>query len=183
MDTGDQKRPDLLNEDPANAAASIQPECQVPATADLGNPLDLSQVPAQPKHVVPARIGIRFDGYVGTASTLAASAVIECASQRVLKNPLPAALEMHPGASDERVLRGVPKDEYSKAWLNLEWYDHGRYFRANFHRVLTLLKIKIPKGTRMVINLSVDQDERLGPCIKFWWESNCFVPIDSPEDH
>lgn len=182
MDTDDRKRPDLLDEDPAHAAASLQPDCQIPAATDLGQPLDLSLVPIQPKQVVSARIGIRYDGYVGTASTLAASTVIECASQRVLKNPLPTALEMHPGAVDERVLRGVPKDEYSKAWLNLDWYDHGRYFRANFRRLLTLLKIKIPKGTRMVINLAVDQDERLGPCIKLWWDSHCFVPIDSPEE-
>lgn len=180
MPTDDQNGRPLPQVDPAKAAASSQPAQPIPAAAKRLKPLDLSLGTAKPKNIVSARIDIRYDGSVGNSSILAANAVIEIARKCGLQSPLPAALELYP--EPDRVLRGVPKDERNSAWLNLDWYDQGRRFRANFRQVLALLKITIPHGTRMVINLAADQEEELGPCLKLWWEDDCFVPIDHPDE-
>lgn len=180
MSTEDRHGPDGLNEDPAKAADRLQGDSQAPAPTKR-SPLNLNSVTPQSRNIVPARIEIRYERFVGTSSARAADAVIQSGANCGLKNPLPAALELYPGASEERVLHGVPRDEQNNTWLNLNWYDQGRRFRASFRHLLALLKITIPNGTRMIINVAADHDPELGPCVKLWWETDCFVPIDSPD--
>ncbi len=173
MSTDDQNRDDLTK-----TAASSQSVPHLPAAS---GPLDLSTVSAHTRRVVPARIDVRWDQYAGNSSTLAADAVITVAGKCGLKNPLPVALELYPAPGEERTLRAVPKEEQSEAWLNLDWYDQGRRFRSSFHKLLTLLKINIPRGTRMLINVAADHDQDLGHYIKLWWDQDAFLPINSED--
>lgn len=102
--------------------------------------------------------------------------------QAVLCSPLPAALEIHAFPGEVRTVYGVPKPEKLEGYLHLDWFDQGRRFRTKLRALLAALEIKVPRGTRMVINVKADSHPKLGPCIKLWWEENCFVPIEEKEE-
>jgi|GEM_PF-6256848 len=178
-------RADQLTVESLKSAASVEGTPQLPTTSThtqptaSPGPFDLSQV-TLPSNVGPSQIEVRR-GFTGKPSSRAAEAVIEVAAKSGLPNPLPAALEIHPVPGDSRALHGVPKAERNDAWLNLNWNSKGRSFNCTFRRLFTLLGINVPKGTRMLINVAVDQHVQYGPCLKLWWDKEAFVPVNTQE--
>lgn len=148
-----------------------------------GSFFDLSDVTTRSGNVTTPRITVSWDSNTGLGSVLAAVELAAATNGTPgIETPRPAAVKLHNFSEERQTLYGVAKAEWQEGYLKLEWFDQGRRFRTNLLAMLTKLKIKVPKGTRMVINLKATTHPTLGACVKLWWVEDCFIPINEQED-
>lgn len=159
----------------------LEPEVS-PIHGGSTSPVDLSTVNTESRRLVGPRLTIPWDSSVGLSSTKGAEESKKAAQACKLSSTLAASLKVHQDDENPTAIYGIPWPDQSPANLNLEWLEQGRRFRTNLAAVLRLKKINIPKGSRMLINLEQIVHPKLGPCLRLWWDKDCFIPIKYQDD-
>ncbi len=141
----------------------------------------LGDVKAHPRNVVQARFRIPYNGYTGKSSILAAEEISRTSVAVGLEVPTPVGLQLHRDTTSPTSFYGVPVKTKEEADLLLEWKST-TLCTINFIAFLQALKITIPAGYNMMIDVKQIQHAELGHCVQFSWGADCFVAMSEAEE-
>lgn len=163
-------------DDPAEQVEQVQPVEQ--AAGDL---LDLSQVMIRLTQLAGPKLTVH-KGMRAVSTVEGADLFKETAARRNLASPLPASMAVAEVPGEAMAVLGIPTLTTTPSQIDLRWDKQAELFYCNLRRLLTLKEIRIPKRTRLVINLDPVMHPTHGPCVKLWWNEDSFVPIsDRPK--
>lgn len=171
----------------ADKTTRIQPEPdpqneQAPGEQTEGSTvsfMDLSAIPTHTRRMVDPLWSISYKSYVGQGSARGVEEIRSSAKGRRLSSPTPKRLIISQDKANPTTIYGVPTMKEEPPYLKLEWIDQSRVVRANFQAILKAKEIEIPAGTKMLIKIEHIKHPELGHCVKFSWDGDCFVPIET----
>ena len=140
--------------------------------------LDLSQIRHYKKNVSAANLQIAWTAYIGKASLKGTEIIGAAALAQNLttKPPYLKVIRSHRFPGD---LCGVPTAEESKSHIPITWAGKGRTPRLAMPELLAAENVVIPRGTKMVISLYLEQDPEYGACVGMKLKEAEFQPIRS----
>lgn len=139
--------------------------------------IDLSQVKHYNKNIKEAELKIEWREYVGETGHKGSEIISKAAKAQNLTGK-PQFLKIVRSHRFPGDLCGVPTDEASEAHIPITWVDQGRKAKLSMPKLITKEKISIPRGTKMVISLYLEEeDPDFGTCVGMKLKDAEFVPI------
>ena len=138
--------------------------------------LALSQVKVYKKNVVEAAVQVSWREHVGEAN-LRGTEIIAAAALAQGLTARPSHLLVIRSHRFPGDVCGIPTAEESEDNISVTWSEQGRIPRLAMPKLLTAEQIAIPRGTKMVISLYLENDPDYGACIGMKLKEAEFRPI------